>query len=75
MEVDVSGIFKMSLKAYQLAHLIYYMNNICKVSEAVEKYLITAVIDKWAHSHFDERYDNIVNVNITEYKNRILKSK
>lgn len=54
MEVDVSGIFKMSLKAYQLAHLIYYMNNLCKVSEAVEKYLIKAVIDKWAHSHFDE---------------------
>lgn len=75
MEVDVSCIFKMSLKAYQLAHLIYYMNNISKDSEAVEKYVIKAVIDKWAHSHFDERYDNIVNVNITEYKNRILKSK
>lgn len=50
------------------------MNGIYKVSEAVGKYLEEAGIDKWTRSHFDERRYNIMNTNIIECMNEIIKS-
>lgn len=50
------------------------MYEIYKLSEAVEKYLEEVEIDKQAHSLFDERHYSIINTNIAEYMNEILKS-
>ena len=50
------------------------MNEIYKVNEAIGKYLEEARIDKWARSHFDGRRYNIMNTNIAECINEILKS-
>ena len=50
------------------------MNEIYKVSEAVGKYLEESGIDKWARSHFDGRRYSIMNTNIAECMNEILKS-
>ena len=73
-DVDVGGIFEAASKAYRLTHFTYYMNEIYKVSEAVGKYLEEAGIDKWARSHFDGRRYSIMNTNIAECMNEILKS-
>ncbi|XP_052300367.1 uncharacterized protein LOC112498962 [Citrus sinensis] len=73
-DVDVGGIFEAALKVYRLTHFTYYMNEIYKVSEAVGKYLEEAGIDKWACSHFDGRRYSIMNTNIAECMNGILKS-
>lgn len=45
-DIDVGSIFKVPSKAYQLTHFSYYMNEIYKLSEAVEKYLEKVRIDK-----------------------------
>lgn len=49
------------------------MNEIHKVSKAVGKYLEEVGINKWAHSHFDGRCYSIMNSNIAECMNEILK--
>ena len=73
-DINVGGIFETGSKAYQLTHFTFYMNEIYKVSEAVGKYLEEARIDKWARSHFDGRHYSIMNTNIAEWINGILKS-
>lgn len=45
-DIDVGSIFKVASKAYQLTHFSYYINEIYKLSEAVEKYLEKVRIDK-----------------------------
>ena len=49
------------------------MNEIHKVSKVVGKYLEEVGIDKWARSHFDGRCYSIMNSNIAECMNEILK--